>query len=104
MHEKKNVVPIEALFGEAPMPSLPADPRDDLADADVVVAVDVMSQREVLVYGRETLQGVVDRGAARSLQVMYIGLDLDTDELKRLCDLVRIVKGRCDYQPGTGGA
>lgn len=94
----KNIIPIEALLGESPRADLPADPRDELADADVIVAVDEVSQQEFLTYGREVLQGVVDRGMAKSLQVVYVGIDRDAGELEKLCELVRIVKGRCDYE------
>lgn len=88
----KKIVPIESLFGDPP--DRTADPRDQLADADVIVAV--MGKEEALMYGREALQDVVDRGA-RSVQVMYVGLE--QDDLGRLCELVRKVRGRCDYQP-----
>ncbi len=96
MPEGNKTVPLQALLDDAPRPDLVPDPRDQFADADVIVAVDAATGRETLVYGREALESVVDRGAARALHVMYVEIDEDSQDLQRLCDLARTVRGRCD--------
>jgi hypothetical protein len=96
MHD---VIPIAALFDHALGPNLADDPRGLLQSADVIVAVDVMSQAEALIYGREALTRISKSREADELGVMKVGLDVETDELERLIALVRVIKGHDDYRP-----
>lgn len=66
--------------------------RDLLEAADVVIGVDIISQEEVLVYGRDALQEVVD-GQEPPRSVLYVTYDQDTDELEYLCAACQLVKG-----------
>ena len=80
-----DVIPIEALFDESGTgPNLRADPRHALNDAEVVIGVDVMTQREHLIYGRELLQQIAGGKLSRSGKVIRIGIDDETEELEKL--------------------
>jgi hypothetical protein len=98
--DKYHPIPIAALFGESTEPNLSKDPRRALAHAQVIFGVDVMSQREFLVYGRKVLEQIVKSGKAQTLSVIYVALDQETDELEKLLALVNVVKGHDDYQAG----
>jgi hypothetical protein len=97
MAEEIPVIPIEALFDESLGPNLSSDPRLALHKANVIIGVDVMNQREFLVYGRNTLKRIVASGVAELVPVLRIGLDQDSDELEKLLALVQIIKGQHDY-------
>lgn len=64
--------------------------------ADVVVAVDVMTRRELLVFGQVALFPVEFGGRAADLAVLAIELDDDTAEVAALAALVELVKGDHD--------
>ena len=51
-------------------------------------------------FRKEALEAMA-KGKARSVKVLRIGLDQETDELEKLIALVRVVKGHDDYQDGT---
>ena len=57
--------------------------------------VDVMSQREFIVYGRDLLECIAP---ATEASMMRIGVGQHTDELLRLLALVITIKGSHDYQ------
>ena len=100
-HDQKafpDVIPIAALFDEAYGPNLSDDPRPDLRAADIIMGVDVMSQREFIVYGRKLLERIAAGTQATEASMMRIGVDQDTDELERLLALVLTIKGSHDYQ------
>lgn len=73
--------------------------RDVVASADVVLAQDVMTGRQAVVYGRNVLEAIAASGQADELAVLAVELDMDTDELERLVALVRVIKGHDEYQP-----
>ena len=98
--DRKHPIPIAALFDEGAGPNLSSDPRKLLADAAVIMGVDVMSQREFLVYGRKTLEQIVRSGATQRVPVVDVALDQETDELEKLLALVTVLKGHDDYQAG----
>ena len=91
-------IPINALFaadGHSPNPG--SDPRPALHAAELIIGVDVMSRHQFLVYGRRALEKATRSGKARALRTLRIELDQSTNDLERLCALVQVVKGRCDY-------
>lgn len=95
-------LPIHALFAQdnvSPNETLPRHPADVVASADVVLAQDVMTGRQALVYGRSVLEAIAAGGQADEVAVLAVELDMDTDELERLIALVRVVKGGDDYKP-----
>lgn len=98
----REAVPLAAFFDETgtrPNPETVA-PLAQLTEADVVFAVDVMTQRPFLVYGREVLTKIATSGVTARHAVLAIAVDVETDELERLIALLVTVKGRHDY----GGA
>jgi hypothetical protein len=86
-----DAVPFFALMGWAF-----GNPDGLVGRADVVLAVDVMSRRELVVYGEVALFPVEIGGVASDLVVLAVELDLDTSEVDALAALVEFVKGDHD--------
>lgn len=76
----------------------PFDVYDALDQAEVIIAVDVDTGRESLVYGRDNLKRIAASGNSEPLPVLHVELDIETDELERLVAAVAAVKGRHDYE------
>jgi hypothetical protein len=72
------------------------DPERLVESAELVVAVDVMTKRQILVYGEVAMFSVEFGGASQVFQVLAVELDLDTDEVDTLATLVEFVKGDHD--------
>ena len=94
-------IPIHALFGEGMQPNLDADPRPALHGANLIVGVDVTTQDEFLVYGRDLLKRIIESGVAEEARCLKVALDVESKELEMLCALVRHIKGKVDYSGGT---
>jgi len=95
---KIQAIPLESLFaadGISPNPEV--DPRAALAEAEVVLGIDVMTRHSVVVFGRNALKAIVRTGKARVVPVLGVEIDLETDDLEKLCALMVVVKGRHDY-------
>ena len=71
-------------------------PDDLVGAADLVIAVDVMTRVEILVYGEVRLFPSEFGNATAVLRVLAVELDLDSDELGALATLVEAVKGEHD--------
>jgi hypothetical protein len=84
-------VPVSALLG-----SRLGSAEGHVAAADLVIAVDVMTRVEILVFGQAALFPVEFGGACLSFQVLAVELDLDSDEMDALATLVEFVKGDHD--------
>jgi hypothetical protein len=84
-------VPFHALMGWGF-----GDPDALVARAELVVAVDVMTRAELLVYGQAALFPVEFGGLAANLAVLAVELDHDTPEVDALAALVELVKGDHD--------
>lgn len=97
------VIPINALFAadkeDSFAPNPESDPRQMMHGAELIVGVNVMDQREFLVYGRATLERIAASSHPQPVKIVKIGLDCETDELEKLLALVRVVKGHDDYRP-----
>jgi hypothetical protein len=96
-------VSLEALFAPNSFDAnLDADfhPGDLVASADVILAVDIDTNREFLVYGRELLAQIAESDTSLHAAVLRVDLDMHskTDDLERLVALVQVVKGRHEYQ------
>jgi len=72
--------------------------RETLKHADVIFGVDVDSEREFVVYGKEVLQRIVASNEGKMLRVARVELDQDTHELEYLLAAVRVLRGHDDYQ------
>jgi len=86
-----DAVPFHALMGWAF-----GDPDGLVGRADLVLAVDVMTREELLVYGQAALFPVEFGGLAADLAVLAVELDHDTAEVDALAALVELVKGDHD--------
>lgn len=100
MPKRIPIVNIDALFGDTHAePNPAADPRPMLYAAKVILAVDHMTGREILVYGRKALGKIIAGGKPKKLPVLLIGLDAESDDREKLLALLTVVKGRHDYGP-----
>jgi len=93
----QDIVPIEILFGEGSDPDAEVESRQLLAIADLIFGVDVMSGKQLLVFGRSTLEELVRTGQSNILGVVNVGLDQDAMEIEKLATLVQHIKGYHDY-------
>jgi hypothetical protein len=90
-----NVIPIDAL-----VPTLTAEARAALLEADVIIAVDTASQREFTVFGTPALESTGSLRRISAMRIVRVALDCNAKELEKLMALVRTVKGPETY-PGT---
>ena len=97
-----DMLPINAFFDGSFGPNLKADfdPRVVMQQAELIIAVDVMSREESLVYGRRLLTEIVTgKTPNRELRTLRISLDMESEELAKLLMLVFVAKGVVDYRP-----
>jgi len=97
----QNVVPINALFDESFGPNIQDgfDARALMRDAEVIVAVDVMSQKESLVYGRKLLTEMhLGKIPWRDVLMLKVSLDTKSEEFTKLLLLVLATKNVVDYR------
>lgn len=93
-------IAVNALFGKGMEPNMSADYEQFIENADVIFGVDVMSEREFLVYGRKALRDNAISGQVKTLAVTRVALDQETEELEKLVALIRILRGSDDYLAG----
>jgi hypothetical protein len=86
-----DAVPFFALLGWAF-----GNPDGLVERAEVVLAVDGKTRREMLVYGEVALFPVELAGLSADLVVLAVELDLGTAEVDTLAALVELVKGDHD--------
>ena len=63
----------------------------------LIIARDVMTQREFLVYGRDALEAIVDTCNAADLSRVIVEIDQETDDLERLTARVEVLRGQHDF-------
>jgi hypothetical protein len=90
-------VPFDTLFDDRGEPCAAAYAA--LLDADVILGVDVVSQRQFLVFGRKAMRRVLLGGAGPGAKVLRVALRQDTEELAKFLALVVENKGLHEYQP-----
>jgi hypothetical protein len=96
------LIPFHALFDESGTgPNLAADPRPLLDLVDVIIARDVMTEYDTVIFGRERLEEASDQGGPDP-DVLIVALDIETAELPQLLILIEVVKGRHDYIAEVG--
>ena len=66
--------------------------------AHVILAMDTRTKKESVVYGRDLLACIAAGAESVQVTVMRVGLDMQMNELDRLLEAVKVVKGRHDYQ------
>jgi hypothetical protein len=82
------VLPIESLGSK-----LTEDARALLAEADVIIGIDLATQREFTVFGTPSLESTITMKKPSAMQVVQVPLDFNGGELEELAQLVREIKG-----------
>jgi hypothetical protein len=77
-----------------------ADARQALADADVVIGVDVDSQRVFTVFGTPALEESIQFVRGGALRMVRVSVNKEAGELEQLVAMVQAIKGRHEYFPG----
>jgi hypothetical protein len=95
--EHQDIIPIEALFGDGRDPKAEVEYRRLLAEADLIFAIDEMSGKQSIVFGRLSLEELVRAGQSNILGVVNVGVDHETMEIEKLATLVQDIKGHHDY-------
>ena len=72
--------------------------REMIESAEIIVGVAREDGHGFLVFGRDKLQAIAKSGREESLYVLRVGLDQETDDLEKLCAVVKGVKGKHDYE------
>jgi hypothetical protein len=86
-----NVVQIESLVSP-----LTEDELAALAEADVIVGVDVLTQRQFTVFGVPSLESTTSLKKPTAMRTVRVTLNCQAGELEQLLALVRAVKGHHD--------
>jgi hypothetical protein len=89
-----DVVSMKALFGETGGTSLSPEARAALARADVIVGVDVATQREFTIFGTPAFEETVQLDTDVAMNTVRVELDESAGELHKLVALVRAIKAR----------
>jgi hypothetical protein len=88
------IIPIEELLDGA----RGAGPRRALARAEVIIGVDLPSQRQFTVFGTPALEETVIIGQTQALRTVRIDLNAEEGDLDKLVALVRVIKGSSTSQ------
>jgi len=74
-------------------PDLAAETRAILLEADVVIGVDLPSQREFTVFGTPAYESTVTMKKPSAMRIVQVRLDCARGQLEELAALVRDIKG-----------
>jgi hypothetical protein len=94
-------VPIDAFFDNSGVgANLDADfdPTDLVNAADIIIGVSRADGHEFLMYGRDVVERIAASRQPEQVSILRIEMDQETDDLERLCALLRLLKGRDDYR------
>ncbi len=69
-----------------------------LKGADVILAVDEKDKRDILLFGRSTLAGIVKSGAPMKIRMVRYAIRPETAELEAMIVAVRRAKGYHEYE------
>jgi hypothetical protein len=101
--DKPEAIPLEAFLGEGLSITTDNAAMISLAEADVILGVDVRSQHEFLLYGRRLLEQIARAGEERPYRLLRITVDRTSADLEKLIGLVTVVKGGHDYDSDQTG-
>jgi len=98
-------IPFHALYAAdgKTLNSEAFDARKVITNADIIFAVDVMTDHMLLVYGREALQRIATGSESEVLSILKIAIDEETEELHTLLKLLEDLKGRHDFESQAAG-
>jgi len=89
-----DVIPIKALFDKQGKLNVKSAVRSALLEADVIIGVDVASQRQFTVFGTPAFEETVRVGTDVAMHTVRVEIDEQAGELNRLVELVQSIKGR----------
>ncbi len=89
-----NVISMRSLFGGQGAADVSPDARTALARADVIVGVDVATQREFTIYGTPSFEDTVQLETVVAMNTVRVELDEVAGDLQKLVALVRSIKAR----------
>lgn len=75
-----------------------AEFREELRQADVILGRDEETDNQFLVFGRSTLQAIVQSGVSMVGKVLYVPILQRTLELEALIAAVQVARGYDDYE------
>ncbi|HEX8162902.1 MAG TPA: hypothetical protein VF538_13615 [Pyrinomonadaceae bacterium] len=75
------------------------DLRDCIRRADIVLGIDPESGEQVVFYGRDRLERIVQTGAAERVAVVTFGVNLDSAQNQKLSTEILALKGSVTYSP-----
>jgi hypothetical protein len=82
------------------MPSLSTPrSREALLEADVILAVDIKSGAESIIYGRDFLKRIRREGLSKGGIVVRVEVHPDLDDVAKLCTAVHELRGHHEYRP-----
>jgi len=82
------------------MPSLSTPrSREALLEADVILAVDIKTGAESIIYGRDFLKRIRREGLSKGGAVVRVEVHPDLDDLDKLCTTVQQLRGHHEYRP-----
>lgn len=94
-----DVITIAALFDDSDAERA-AGYRNALAEADVVLGIDVSTQREFTVFGTPALEETIRLPSEQALRTLRVELSEPNSDLDKLTALVRILKGHSGHLLG----
>ena len=92
VQEHPDIIPIEDFFRDTNLMES-GKYMQLLADADLIFAVDKLSGKQSVVYGRTSLEELVRCGQCNILGVVNIAVDEETADLEKLAAIVQEIKG-----------
>ena len=103
MSVQLEAIPIDVFFdskGTGPNMETGLDALQSLNVAEVVIGRDVMTGHEFILYGRDAVNRIATGEELEDVPIVFIALDYDkeSDELERVIELIRTMKGRHDYE------
>ncbi len=73
--------------------------RESIRHADIILAVDPKTQEQVVFYGHDHLERIVQTGVAEQLTVVTFGVNLDSEQNQKLASEILALKGSVTYSP-----
>ncbi|MDY7109992.1 MAG: hypothetical protein SYC29_15275 [Planctomycetota bacterium] len=73
--------------------------REALAEADLVLAVDLKTGRESIVYGRDYLRALRHGNIGGGGAIVRVEVHPELDDLEKLCTAVGELRGHHEYRP-----
>jgi len=93
----QDVIPIAALVGEGRDRDTEVEYRRLLAAADLIFGIDAITGKQLIVYGRLSLEELLRTGQSKILGVVNVNVDQNGMELEKLATLVQHIKGYNAY-------